>query len=58
MVAREAVYNSMLHGHPAQCCVALRYKSSELVLDLDDDGCGFDPSRRTAGTATTSGSKA
>ena len=43
MVAREAVYNSMLHGHPARVGVALKYKSSELVLDLDDDGCGFDP---------------
>jgi ligand-binding sensor domain-containing protein/signal transduction histidine kinase len=43
MVAREAVYNAMLHGHPARVGVALRYKSSELVLDLDDDGCGFDP---------------
>jgi signal transduction histidine kinase/ligand-binding sensor domain-containing protein len=43
MVAREAVYNSMLHGHPAHVGVALSYKSSELVLDLDDDGCGFDP---------------
>jgi ligand-binding sensor domain-containing protein/signal transduction histidine kinase len=43
MVAREAVYNSMLHGHPARVGVALTYKNSELVLDLDDDGCGFDP---------------
>jgi signal transduction histidine kinase len=43
MVAREAVYNAMLHGHPARVDVALTYKSSELVLDLDDDGCGFDP---------------
>ncbi|MGD0348516.1 MAG: two-component regulator propeller domain-containing protein [Terracidiphilus sp.] len=45
MVAREAVYNAMLHGHPARVGVALGYKSSELVLDLDDDGCGFDPQR-------------
>jgi signal transduction histidine kinase len=43
MVAREAVYNAMLHGHPSRVGVALRYKSSELVLDLGDDGCGFDP---------------
>lgn len=43
MVAREAVHNSMLHGHPAQVDVDLRYKSSELVLYLDDDGRGFDP---------------
>ena len=43
MVAREAVYNAMLHGHPARVGVALTYKNSELALDLDDDGCGFDP---------------
>ena len=43
MVAREAVYNAMLHGHPAHVAVALTYKSSELVLHLDDDGSGFDP---------------
>jgi signal transduction histidine kinase len=33
----------MLHGHPARVGVALTYKGSELVLDLNDDGCGFDP---------------
>ena len=43
MVAREAVYNSMLHGHPARVDVALKYNNSELVLDLHDNGCGFDP---------------
>ena len=43
MVAREAVFNAILHGHPARVGVALTYKSSELILDLDDDGCGFDP---------------
>ena len=45
MVAREAVYNSMLHGHPAHVDVALEYKTRELVLDLGDDGCGFDAQR-------------
>jgi ligand-binding sensor domain-containing protein/signal transduction histidine kinase len=42
MVAREAVYNSMLHGHPARVDVSLTYKGSELLLKLDDDGGGFD----------------
>ncbi len=41
MVAREAVHNAMLHGHPAHVNVALTYKSGELLLNLDDDGCGF-----------------
>ena len=43
MVAREAVYNAMLHGRPAHVDVALTYKTRELILDLNDDGCGFDP---------------
>jgi len=43
MVAREAVYNAMLHGKPNQVDVKLTYRSGELVLKLDDDGCGFDP---------------
>lgn len=43
MVAREAVYNSVLHGHPAQIDVSLAYRTRELILSLQDDGCGFDP---------------
>lgn len=42
MVAREAVYNAVLHGHPARVDVALAYKNRELILSLADDGCGFD----------------
>ena len=42
MVAREAVYNSMLHGRPSNVEVALTYSTRELVLTLCDDGCGFD----------------
>jgi signal transduction histidine kinase len=43
MVAREAVYNSVLHGRPAHVDVALTYTGRELQLNLRDDGCGFDP---------------
>ncbi len=43
MVAREAVYNSVLHGKPTHVDVKLTYRSGELLLRLDDDGCGFDP---------------
>jgi ligand-binding sensor domain-containing protein/signal transduction histidine kinase len=49
MVAREAVCNSMLHGHATHVDVALTYKSGELVLDLVDDGCGFDPQQMEGG---------
>jgi signal transduction histidine kinase len=43
MVAREAVYNAMLHGHPEHVSVELAYNSRDLTMDLNDDGCGFDP---------------
>ena len=49
MVAREAVYNSTLHGHATSISVALNYKSGELVLNLDDDGCGFDAQQVESG---------
>lgn len=49
MVAREAVYNSMLHGRPAQVDVTLTYNDGGLVLNLDDDGCGFDPQQADQG---------
>jgi signal transduction histidine kinase len=45
MVAREAVSNAVLHGHPARVEVALEYTTSELILRFADDGCGFETSQ-------------
>ena len=42
MVAREAVFNAVLHGSPTQVEVTLTYDRKELVLCVRDDGCGFD----------------
>jgi signal transduction histidine kinase len=42
MVAREAVFNAMLHGNPRQVEVALTSSRRELTLLVVDDGCGFD----------------
>ena len=42
MVAREAVYNSALHGSPTRVEVALTCSRRELTLSILDDGCGFD----------------
>jgi signal transduction histidine kinase len=42
MVAREAVSNSVLHGHPAHVQVSLAYQARELILFFEDDGSGFD----------------
>jgi ligand-binding sensor domain-containing protein/signal transduction histidine kinase len=46
MVAREAVFNAVLHGSPTRVEVALTYGNNELELNVHDDGCGFnaDPS--------------
>jgi ligand-binding sensor domain-containing protein/signal transduction histidine kinase len=43
MVAREAVFNALLHGKPAHVQVRLAYGHNHLTLQVIDDGCGFDP---------------
>ena len=43
MIAREAVCNAALHGHPTQISVGMEYTAREVVLTVSDDGCGFDP---------------
>ena len=43
MVAREAVFNALLHGKPVYVQVGLAYDHSHLTLQVIDDGCGFDP---------------
>lgn len=43
MVAREAVSNSMLHARASRVDVGLTYNDRALILNLADDGCGFDP---------------
>ncbi len=42
MVAREAVFNALLHGKPAHVEVTLVYAPNHLTLHVLDDGCGFD----------------
>jgi ligand-binding sensor domain-containing protein/signal transduction histidine kinase len=43
MIAREAVCNAALHGHPSRIGIGMEYIGRELVLTVSDDGCGFDP---------------
>lgn len=43
MVAREAVYNAALHGHPQRIAITLAYDPDELRLIVDDNGTGFNP---------------
>ena len=42
MVAREALFNAILHGHPNLIGVQMRFSSQALELHIVDDGRGFD----------------
>lgn len=42
MVAREAVFNAVLHGNPRHVELTLAYDNAQLQLRIVDDGCGFD----------------
>ncbi len=48
MIAREAVCNAALHGRPTHVGITVEFSRRELVLTVQDDGCGFDP--RLAGS--------
>jgi ligand-binding sensor domain-containing protein/signal transduction histidine kinase len=41
MVVREAVYNAVLHGHPHEITITVRYEPRGLTLLIADDGIGF-----------------
>ena len=43
MVAREAVYNAVLHGASRNITIHLQRSQQGLVLEVRDDGSGFDP---------------
>jgi ligand-binding sensor domain-containing protein/signal transduction histidine kinase len=42
MVMREALYNSARHSHASDVSVNIRYDTAALVLELADNGIGFD----------------
>lgn len=42
MIAREAVYNAVLHGKPAKIELNVCFAKSDLTLEVRDDGAGFD----------------
>ena len=41
-IVREALSNVARHAHATTCSVSLRYEAPEGVLEIDDDGRGFD----------------
>jgi signal transduction histidine kinase len=42
-IAKEAISNSLRHGHAATVTVSLRPVSAGIRLEVHDDGLGFDP---------------
>src|SRR6185436_5215830 len=42
-IAREALSNSLRHGSPQQVRIALRSEREAVILEISDDGAGFDP---------------
>lgn len=42
-IAQEALHNALRHGVPARVGVTLRTENHSLVLEVADDGRGFDP---------------
>ncbi|HEX6291881.1 MAG TPA: GAF domain-containing protein, partial [Herpetosiphonaceae bacterium] len=49
-IAQEALNNVLKHAHATRICVALRQEPTCIMLEIIDDGVGFDPvSARTRG---------
>ena len=43
MVVREALHNAIRHGQPTKVHVDIGFESKEFRVQVQDDGCGFDP---------------
>jgi ligand-binding sensor domain-containing protein/signal transduction histidine kinase len=52
MVAREALYNSVRHGHPHKVELGICFEEDRCSVEVRDDGSGFDP---TMLSSTTTG---
>ncbi len=42
-VAQEALNNILRHAHATQVTLHLEYRDGQHILEIQDDGCGFDP---------------
>ena len=45
LVTREAIRNAVVHGAPSAIGVSLSFEPSSVRLDIQDNGCGFEPAQ-------------
>ncbi|RPI63982.1 MAG: PAS domain-containing sensor histidine kinase, partial [Planctomycetaceae bacterium] len=48
-IAQEALHNCLRHSNANEVLVSLTHKNRNLLLSVQDDGCGFDISKTTTG---------
>ncbi len=51
MVAREALYNSVRHGHPRKVDLGVWFEENTCNVEVRDDGTGFDPAMFSSAAA-------
>jgi signal transduction histidine kinase len=53
-IVTEAMTNVIRHARASQCRVSIAKVGSQLRISVEDNGCGFDPGRATAGVGLAS----
>jgi signal transduction histidine kinase len=48
-LVQEALTNVVKHAHARRCAVSLRLEERSVIVEIRDDGSGFDPESRTSG---------
>jgi ligand-binding sensor domain-containing protein/signal transduction histidine kinase len=49
MISREALYNAALHAAPSEVSVNVIYSAQDVVIEVRDNGCGFDQTQVAGG---------
>jgi signal transduction histidine kinase len=50
-IAQEALHNALRHGHPRLVAITLSEEDETVVLEITDDGDGFDAAAEPGGDA-------
>lgn len=51
-IAQESLTNIARHAHTQHACIVLQEEQQSLCLRVHDNGCGYDPQQRHAGSGT------